>query len=156
MKNLRTGLTLLTLLTAASFLAASPPQPPEVPANLEISVSPDGVAAGQEARVIVKLRPIDGVKINRYPKIKLHVPQQDGLVAEARAEVGNDKPPAPDAMAANYFKTVDPVTLTLQLDAGLAPGNHEIDGKLTYYYCVSASGFCAPKRVGIKIPVAVR
>jgi hypothetical protein len=104
----------------------------------------------------VRLQPKAGIKINRYPKIKLHVPAREGLVAEARVEVGNDRPPAPDAMEKNYFKVVDPVELRLPVDSAAPHGDHEVEAKLTYFYCVTESGFCAPKRVPIKIPLAVQ
>ena len=32
----------------------------------------------------------------------------------------------------------------------------EIEAKLTYYYCVVESGFCAPKRVPVNIPLKIR
>ena len=70
-------------------------------------------------------------------QIKLQIPGEDGLVAEALAEIGNSRPPAPDKMDDNYYKTVDPVKLTLSLDEGARSGKHTIDGKLTYFYCVT-------------------
>jgi hypothetical protein len=66
------------------------------------------------------------------------------------------RPIPPDAKESNYFDTVDPVQLELQVDASAPVGQHAIAGKLTYYYCVTASGFCAPARVPVKIPVEIR
>jgi hypothetical protein len=31
-----------------------------------------------------------------------------------------------------------------------------VQAKFTYYYCVAASGFCAPERTSITIPLDVR
>ena len=70
--------------------------------------------------------------------------------------MGNASPPPPDAKESNYFDTVDPVQLELQVDGSAPVGQHAIAGKLTYYYCVTASGFCAPARVPIAIPVEIR
>jgi hypothetical protein len=57
----------------------------------------------------------------------------------------------------NYFATVDPIELDLVVDAGAAPGAHQVEGKLTYFYCVTKGGyFCAPKRVSVAIPLRVR
>lgn len=152
----RTG----SLLAVCAFLVCGPAmaqtEPLAKPADIEISVSPAAVAAGGQAEVTLRIQPIEGVKINKYPKIKLEVSAQAGLVEQGHAEIGSAKPPPPDQMATNYYKTVDPLTLALKLDAAARPGSHQIDARLTYYYCVVASGFCAPARVPVKIPVAVR
>jgi hypothetical protein len=143
------------LACAASAVSAAPMKPPENPAKITLEVAPEVVAPGGDARVTVQLAPIDGIKIARYPQIKLKVPAQEGLTGEALATIGSAKPPPPDKLATNYWKDVDPVVLTLQLDDSLAAGDHEVEAKLTYYYCVSGN-FCAPKRVPLKIPLDVR
>jgi hypothetical protein len=58
---------------------------------------------------------------------------------------------------ANYFgAAVDPVEFTLALDPAAPAGSHTIPAQLKYYYCVKKSGFCAPKKVEVGIPVTVR
>ena len=146
----------MALLLSATFLAAQPAKAPKEPAKLNISVSPESVEPGARASVTVRLVPKDGVKINRYPKIKLQVPAEQGLVLESNVEMGDAKPPPPDKMDTNYYKVVDPVELMMTLDKQAKSGEHHIDAKLTYYYCVTAIGFCAPARIPIKIPVTVR
>jgi len=142
--------------SSGAVLAAPNSTQPANPAKVAISVSPGVVSAGGQAEVTVKLTPSSGVKINRYPKIKISVPAQDGLVAETEASIGNDSPPPLDDPDSNYFDVVDPVTLTLDLDELISSGSHEIEAKLTYFYCVAKSGFCAPKKTPIKIAVNVR
>ena len=144
------------LSTTGAALAAPGATQPAKPAKIEISVSPESIAPGGQAEVTVKLTPSSGVKINRYPKIKLSVPAQQGLVAEAEASVGNDSPPPIGDTDSNYFEVVEPVTLTLDLDDSISSGSHEIEGKLTYFYCVTKSGFCAPSKAPVKIAVSVR
>ena len=65
-------------------------------------------------------------------------------------------PPLPDQLEANYFKTVDPVKLKLHLDGAASKGAHEVQARLTYFYCVASSGYCAPEKVELKVPVVVR
>lgn len=125
-------------------------------ATLQLMVDPTPVAAGTEAKVTAQLLPNAGIKINKYPKIKLAVAEQVGMVAAAEGSVGSSTPPPPEEIESNYFKTVDPVALSLKVDAKAAKGKHEIPAKLTYFYCVAASGYCAPARVNVKIPVEVR
>jgi hypothetical protein len=149
--------TILAIVIACSMgLAAQNPNPPAEPAKIEISVAPESVSPGGRAEATLRLAPIDGVVINRYPKITLKVAEREGFVRQAETAVGNDTPPPPDDKSgSNYFDKVDPVRLTLNLDKAIEPGAHEIEGKLKYYYCVKKSGFCAPKRLTVKIPVKV-
>jgi hypothetical protein len=135
---------------------AGPTKPPAEPAKIHIEVSPEEVAPGGRATVTLQLHPIDGIKINRYPKIKLVIPDQPLLGSPSELQIGNDAPPPPESADDNYFKTVDPLELNLQIDDDASAGKHEIEGKLTYFYCVIASGFCAPARVPVKIPVVIR
>jgi hypothetical protein len=156
LKRLGPGtLAILFTVFAADRATAGSVEPPAVPASFEIQVDPASVTPGSQTRVSVRLSPADGVKINRYPRIRLAVEAQDGLVGAAEGSVGNDKAPPPGQMESNYFKHVDPVELTLTIDPAATRGTHEIPAKLTYFYCVAASGFCAPKTVPVEIALAV-
>ena len=148
---------ILTLFLGTLVHAAAPAGPPPGdPATFEISVAPGAVPAGGTANVSLKLVPAAGIKINKYPKIKLAVAEQAGLVGAAEGVLGTNEAPPADKMDTNYFKTIDPVTLTLQVSGDASAGKHEIPAKLTYYYCVAASGYCAPAKVPVKIAVTVR
>jgi DsbC/DsbD-like thiol-disulfide interchange protein len=145
---------LIVLLALAAVAEAAPRRLPENPAEIRIAVSPEAVAPGETAAVSVEILPQEGIKIARYPQIKLEV-SGTGLVEDAEARIGNATPPPPDQLATNYWGKVDPVRLTLTVHGTAAAGAHEIDGKLTYFFCVSGD-FCAPARVPVKIPLAVR
>lgn len=159
MKHLNSYKSILVCLLLAFFAAdgaaAGSPKPPAVPAHFELEVDPVVVAPGSETTVSLQLSPVDGVKINRYPRVRLKVPQTDGLVAAVEGSVGNDKAPPPGQMEKNYFKKVDPLKLKLSIDDDAPNGTHEIPAKLTYFYCVIASGFCAPKTVPVEITLRV-
>lgn len=152
------GLTLcLGLASSARAGAAGSVKVPDEPARIEILVAPATGAAPAERVVTLKLTPAAGIHINRYPKMRLKVEAQKGLTQLAEAAVGNDEPPPPDKLEANYYdKTVDPIQLPLRLDPAAGAGPYELSGQLTYYYCVTASGFCAPKKVPVKIPISSR
>ena len=107
--------------------------------------------------VTVKLDPKPGIKLNKYPKIKLQVPSVAGLVDAAEQSLGNPGPPPADQLDTNYFHGgIDPLTVTLHVDAQVAKGPHDIRAKLSYFYCVAASGYCAPFKTELTIPVTVR
>lgn len=126
------------------------------PAKIAVEVAPETAGAGATFEVTLRLTPRSGIKINRYPKISLRVAEVPGLVQAGEAAVGNDKAPPPDRLDDNYFEQVDPVRLTLTLDPSVSPGRHEIAAKLKYYYCVASSGYCAPKKEDVRIPIDVR
>lgn len=141
----------------ASAARADGPQAPKGdPAVISIAVAPESVAPGGEAAVTVRLLPASGIKINKYPRIKVIVPEKPGLVAASEVSLGNDAAPPPDKLETNYFKNIDPLLLKLKLDAAAPKGKQDIDGKVSYFYCVAASGYCAPAKVAVKIPVVVR
>jgi hypothetical protein len=126
------------------------------PAKVEISISPDRVAPGGTAEVTVRIVPGPGIKVNRYPKIKLTVAAQENVVLGSEASVGNSSGPPEGQPEANYFHDVDPLRLELRVAERATSGPHRVPGKLTYFYCVAASGYCAPARVSVEIPVTVR
>jgi hypothetical protein len=129
----------------------------EAPIKVTVAVSPAAVGAGSDASVTVRLDPRPGIKMNKYPKIKLQIPAVPGLVAAAEQSLGNPAPPPADQLDANYFHGgVDPLTITLHLDGQAAKGPHEIRAKLSYFYCVAASGYCAPAKTVLTIPVTIR
>ena len=127
------------------------------PVKVAVTVTPSAVSAGSEASVTVRIDPNPGIKMNKYPKIKVQVPAVSGLVDEAEESLGNSAPPPPDQMDTNYFHGgVDPVKIKLHLDPKAAKGRHEIRAKLSYFYCVAASGYCAPAKTELTIPVTIR
>ena len=126
------------------------------PVAMEIRVEPETTGPGQKVQVTLQLTPKSGYKINKYPQISLKVPEMDGVVSATSGSVGSKTPPPPEKMDDNYFKTVDPLVVSLELDPGLKAGRYEIAAKLKYFYCVKASGYCAPMRQDISIPIRVK
>jgi hypothetical protein len=148
-------LALLLSWGAAAAPSAPPPAPPE-PAKIHAMVAPEAVAPGGVVAVTVEIVPAAGIKVNRYPKIKLQVAPIENLVGASEAAIGNDSAPKAGQMEANYFKTVDPILLEMKVSEAAKPGRHTIPAKLSYFYCVAASGFCAPAKASVEIPVTVR
>ncbi len=127
------------------------------PIKVSVAVSPTAVGPGADAVVTVKLDPKPGIKLNKYPKIKLQIPAVPGLVDAAEQLLGNPAPPPADQMDSNYFHGgVDPLTITLHVNPQATKGRHDVRAKLSYFYCVAASGYCAPAKVELTVPVIVR
>ncbi len=129
----------------------------EAPVAVAVEVIPGTVGAGKDASVTVRLDPKPGIKMNKYPKIRLRIAEVPNLVAAAEGSVGSSAMPPADQLETNYYQgRVDPLTVTLHLDSRAAKGRHDVLGTLSYFYCVTASGFCAPVKVDLAIPVTVR
>ena len=157
MKNRAILVGFLSLAVLSAAVAEAGPGPSEPPVKVSVAVVPAELGAGSDAVVTVKIAPNPGIKMNKYPKIKLQVPAVPGLVEAAEQSIGNPSAPAADQMETNYFHGgVDPLTLTLHVDKSAAKGSHDIRAKLSYFYCVAASGFCAPAKADLTIPVTVR
>lgn len=153
------GFALILALAACLSAVAAPAARKKAggdPATFKIAVQPQGVAPGGETEVSLQLLPASGIKINKYPRIKLRVMGPEGLVEATEGSIGADAPPPPDQLETNYFKAIDPVKVKLKIGAQATRGAHEIEGMLSYFYCVAASGYCAPAKVAVKIPVTVR
>jgi len=145
----------LAAAVAGVAIAAPPSDPP--PVQVSLSVSPEAASPGSEAAVTIVLKPGPGIKLNKYPKIKLQVPGAPGVVAEASGAIGTSGPPPSDQLESNYYKGgVDPLVVKLSVDPAATSGRHDVPGKLSYFYCVAASGYCAPAKVDVSIPLTVR
>ena len=146
-----------TLLLLAALLSGGPPSVPAEPVKVSIAVAPTPAVPGQDAAVTVTLQPSPGIKLNKYPKIKLVVAAAPGVVAAAEGAIGASRPPASDQLESNYYKgTVDPLVVNLPVDPAASSGKHDVPGRLSYFYCVAASGYCAPAKVDVSIPITVR
>jgi hypothetical protein len=149
--------TLAVTVPCARAANGSHPAASESPVKVAVTVSPEALGAGSNASVTVRLEPNPGIKMNKYPKIKVQIPAVPGLVDAAEQSLGNAAAPPPDQLDSNYFHGgVDPLTLTLHVDPQAVKGPHEIHGKLSYFYCVAASGYCAPAKAELTIPVTIR
>ena len=145
----------IVLCALASFAVGSvlATTPPKEPAKIAIQVEPMTIVAGEDALIELTLTPKDGIKINKYPKIKLEIPEMLGVHPAVIEQIGEDAPPPIDRTDDNYYgaEGVPPVQVRLPIEDGAAEGRYELDAKLTYFYCVKKSGFCAPA----KIPVII-
>lgn len=126
------------------------------PARIDIKVLSGAVRPGEQATVQLRLEPAKGVKINRYPQIKLSLPGHAGLYESATAVLGNPTPPPADRMDDNYFKKIDPIEIKLSIADNATPGIHMIEAQLVYFYCVTDSGYCAPARIPLSIELNVQ
>jgi hypothetical protein len=84
------------------------------------------------------------------PQITLKLTEVPG-VKLAKAEIA--APPEDPKSKDEYF--VDLPTIHVQATASKA-GKYEVPGKLTYFFCNKADGFCSKQTVDVKVPLQVQ
>ena len=107
------------------------------------------VKVGKKADVTVSFNVIDGFKINRDPTISLAITPITGVKVE---KTSIEASPIDKKSKDEYY--VDVPTLKVGLTAARA-GKYEVPGKLTYFFCSKADGFCSKQTVDVKIPLQV-
>ena len=109
--------------------------------------SPAPIKAGQKANVTVAFDVLKQYKINRDPTITLVVTPVAGVkLASTTIEAS----PVDKKSKDEYY--VDLPTLQVGVTAAKA-GKYEVPGKLTYFFCSKADGFCSKQTIDVKIPV---
>jgi hypothetical protein len=107
------------------------------------------IKAGKRGDVIVSLTALKGYVIDRMLPLTLKLTAVPGVTL-AKTEIaasGND-PKAKD----QYY--VDLPTMKVSVTAA-KPGKYEVPGKLSYFFCNKADGFCSKQALDVKIPVDV-
>lgn len=139
--------TALALLLLAQLVAPKVTIPTQIMSAKFTTAAP--VKAGKKADVTVTFNVINGFKINRDPKVSLEIKPVTGVKLEkTKIEASPVDPKAID----EYFVTLP--TLKVAATASKA-GKYELPGKLTYFYCSKADGFCSKQTVDVKIPLHV-
>lgn len=154
MKRSTTVFCLVACFFAGIALAAGPPKEP---AAIHVDGPTEPLPAGERAKFFVQLEPKPGIKINRYPRLKLEVKPELGLHEGGKSEVGRERPPKADEVGDNYFarEEIPAIEIEIPTEAGAAAGTYELEARLVYFYCVTDSGFCAPKRMTLPLFVDI-
>jgi hypothetical protein len=105
--------------------------------------------AGRKSDVTVNFSLLKGYVINRNPPITLKLTETPGVKIDQMSFVTTGEDPKSKD---EYY--VDLPTIKVPLTAAKA-GKYEIPGKLTYFFCSKADGFCARQVYDVKIPLTV-
>jgi hypothetical protein len=136
----------LSLLMLVQLVAPTTTLPQVMSAKFSTA---NPIKAGRKANVTVTLNVMNGYKINREPVVSLAVTPVAGINL---AEKSVDASPVDKKSNDEYY--VDLPTMTIGLTAAKA-GKYELPGKLTYFFCSKADGFCAKQVLDVKIPLQV-
>jgi hypothetical protein len=108
------------------------------------------IRAGRTAEVTVSFDVLDGYAINHTPPMTLKLNTVSGL----KLTKSDFTTPSPDRRSKDEYY-VDMPVLKVPVVASKA-GSYEIPGKLTYFFCSKADGFCSRQILDVKIPLTVQ
>jgi hypothetical protein len=105
------------------------------------------VSAGKKNELTVSFSLTKGFEINRTPPISLKLTGVPGVKLE-KSEVSSspDDPKSKDEYYVDLPSLKVPLTVT-------KPGKYEIPGKLVYFFCSKADGFCSRQIIDVKVPI---
>ena len=105
------------------------------------------VKAGQGGEVTVSFGLLKGYAINFNPPITLKLKAVPGVTLQ---KTDFETPKIDPKSKDEYY--VDLPTIKVPVAAAKA-GNYEIPGKLTYFFCSKADGYCSRQILDVKIPI---
>jgi hypothetical protein len=106
------------------------------------------IKAGRRGEVAVSFTALKGYAIDRTLPMTLKLNAVPGItLAKAEIAASSNDPKAKD----QYY--VDLPVIKVPVTAA-KPGKYEVPGKLTYFFCSKADGFCSRQILDVKMPVA--
>ena len=140
--------TILGMMLLLSQLSAPGGGLPQVMKPEFKPVAP--LTAGKKGTVEVSFTLMKGYAINRTPPVSLKLKDEPGLKLDKLdfASSPND-PKSKDEYYVDLPKLRVPVTAS-------KPGLYEITGKLVYFFCSKADGFCSRQVVDVTVPIRVQ
>jgi hypothetical protein len=105
------------------------------------------VKAGKKAEMIVSFTAAKGYVVDRMLPFTLKLTEVPGVTLEKADLAASGKDPKSKD---NYY--VDLPTIKVGITAAKA-GKYEVPGKLKYFFCNKADGFCSTQTLDVKIPV---
>jgi hypothetical protein len=105
------------------------------------------VKPGKAGEITVSFGLLNGYAINHTPPMTLKLTKVPGVTLPKT----DFSTPTKDPKSKDEYY-VDLPTIKLPVTAAKA-GTYEIPGKLTYFFCSKADGFCSRQVLDVKIPV---
>ena len=103
--------------------------------------------AGKKGEVTVSFSALKGYAIDRTLPLTLKLAAVAGVtLAKADLAAPSADPKSKDQYYVDLPKIKVPVTVA-------KPGKYEVPGKLTYFFCSKADGFCSRQVLDVKMPV---
>jgi hypothetical protein len=102
--------------------------------DVTVSIKPLEIKSGGTAQLIVNFKPKKGIQINLDPPIEIEL--EKSIVSKGKIEIPKMKKEA-------YLNPAKPLKQNFTLKKNISPGTHTLKGKLNYFYCSDAEGWCS-------------
>jgi len=107
------------------------------------------VAAGKKNQVTVSFSLTKGFAINRTPPISLKLTAIPGVKLDKTDFASSpDDPKSKD----EYYVDLPSFKVPVIVEKS---GKYELPGKLVYFFCSKADGFCSRQVIDVKVPITV-
>jgi hypothetical protein len=107
-------------------------------------------AAGKKSDLTVSFNLMKGYAINKNPPISLKLTPVPGIKLDKTDFTSSPNDPK---STDEYY--VDLPTLKVPVVVG-KPGKYEVPGKLIYFFCSKADGFCSRQVSDVKVPITAQ
>lgn len=131
-------LTVFFLLSAARAVAGED-------VKITAKAVKDTVRAGQEARLLFRMQPREGIHVNVVPPISLDLIDAKNFTLPAKKfkpDSASKTLTTKDGYEIFDPRHAQPVWFAVKVEKGAKPGRYPVKAKLTYYYCSDAEGWC--------------
>ena len=126
-------LTIITLL----LLLAFPDERVIFTNNKHVTVeikAPEKISLTKEAELAFFLTPVEGIHINTTPVFEIVLEKNSQFEVKGKARFVKDE---------NDYLDIDkPVEFLIKTKSGTKTGKQTVKGKLNYFYCSDAEGWC--------------
>lgn len=107
------------------------------------------VSAGKKNQVTVSFSLAKGFAINRTPPISLKLTALPGIKLE---KTDFSSSPEDPKSKDEYYVDLPSFKVPLTVEKS---GKYEVPGKLIYFFCSKADGFCSRQVIDVKVPITV-
>ncbi len=122
--------------------------------RIKLHSQPQKVKPGDSGIIKVEIKPAKGIKLTKYPQTSITLSGDEELLFEKNViKLGQAE--MPKNIKRNFLDKIQPLEFKFKVDKDVEKSVLNIKANISYFYCVSRSGFCAPgtKTIELQIPV---
>ncbi len=122
--------------------------------RVKLHFNPREVKPGDSGFIKVEIKPAKGIKLTKYPQTSVTLSGDEEIIFEKNVlKLGQNK--LPEDIKRNFLEEIDLLEFKFKVDENVEKSMLNVKANISYFYCVSRSGFCAPgtKNIELQIPV---
>jgi hypothetical protein len=122
--------------------------------HVKLHFQPREVRPGDSGFIKVEIEPAKGIKLTKYPQTSVTLSGDEEIIFEKNVlKLGQEK--LPKDIKKNFLEKIDLLEFKFKVEETVEKSMLNVKANISYFYCVSRSGFCAPgtKNIEFQIPV---